>query len=825
MSLPTETTQVLCELLQTGDEADRCYAARTLGALRSKVAIPLLIERLKDEDIDVCVDAAEALGKIGDERTVQALIDSLENESSGEIASIVAESLGKIASADSINALLKALTERPEGLEWDGDWDTWWDVQMEAIKGLGLAKATSAVDALAAFMDDETQQDIENDVLNALIAIGGSGVEKVIGRLQDQARRPQQRRRAARALADSNESSTVQALGQALKDPEPEVRAEAALALANQNAERYLRVLILMLRDPSEEVRDAAVKAVTQLGAKGGSDSNLQETLLPMLSDPSSQVRATLFTMLLPVVANTPLSSDNFALVLESIGDGSAETAAAACQLLGANGNSDATPALLELITNTAGHPMVRREAVHAIGQLNRITDQVMEVLTNVVGDTQQPVRLAALQTLMQLANQGEELREAGADETPRSPLSVVIEAVNGSIRVTEKPNTQKTGSEVAESRIVEFSPNTGKHFAETTVDPDIMESPVPEEIVDTIKLPDNPAPEESQPAEEGIQLPSTPAEIVQEGDVAPAMSTLDAIAMDNVTSMLSITEEKEEPEFDDETQSYLDVVEANKAEMKRIRINRHITPDQDVRRLGAKVLASTDDDSAIETLIQMLSDEDDLIRCEAIEAIGEIARRLEGSNPKLMDAVGTLITQLAVGDLPQKVACARALSYLGHRAAMIPLTEALNDEMINVRIQAVQALAKLSCEGLDPAEADHIVVRDLPPTSVARTLLDCLEDNNIGVRVAAVKGLAQVLPMTGDQTLIRRAIEQIIGSVADFTGEEARQIGRALRPFDTELSNQTLLARLKSAEDSVKRSVFIEMIEEVFNPDQGQAA
>ncbi|MCG7979826.1 MAG: integrase core domain-containing protein, partial [Candidatus Thiodiazotropha endolucinida] len=29
--------------------------------------------------------------------------------------------------------------QRPQGLEWDGDWDTWWDIQLEAVKALGMA--------------------------------------------------------------------------------------------------------------------------------------------------------------------------------------------------------------------------------------------------------------------------------------------------------------------------------------------------------------------------------------------------------------------------------------------------------------------------------------------------------------------------------------------------------------------------------------------------------------------------------------------------------------------------------------------------------------
>ncbi|MCM8854400.1 MAG: HEAT repeat domain-containing protein [Candidatus Thiodiazotropha sp.] len=821
MSLQNETVDVLCELLETGDEADRCYAARTLGVLRSNIAVPFLIERLKDEDVDVCIDAAEALGRIGDEAAVPALTDSLQNDTSGEVCSMVTEALGKIASAECVDLLLNVLTERPEGLEWDGDWDTWWDIQLEAVKALGAVGAVKAVDSLVAFINDDAQQDIENEVLNALVSISGVGLDQVIERVQDTTNKRLSRRRAIHALAESHSPSSTRVLGRSLQDADPEVRAEAALALANQNAERYLSALVLMLRDQSGEVRDAAIKAVTQLAGQIRKSTDLQETLLPMLNDPSSQVRATLLNVLAPVVANNPLSNEHYKVVISSSFDSSAETAAAACRLLGENRNLDAISTLLEHARNQDGHPMVRREAILSIGQFGEISDEIINVLMNAVGDSQQPVRLAALTALMSLDEQRIETDELTQDKhTPPRPLSIIIDAVRGSIHVPDKAtsviepeaigNVQQAADNASEANVqngvvVEFETEVETRFTETSNDSGILDNPVPQEIAETMTLPDG------------------PTQIVEVGDVSPAMSTLDAIAMENVESMLDQGRPQQAmPEIDEATQEYLDVVEANKAEMKRIRSSKRITPNQDVRRLGTRVLAAANDDKAIEALILALNDQDDLIRREAAEAIGEIAQR-DRENPKLMDAVGTLITQLAVGDLEQKIVSARSLSFLGNRSALASLMEALNDKQANVRIEAIHSLARLSCDGQDPTQSGHMVVRDIPSSSVARKLLECLDDDNIGVRVAATRGLSKVLPITDDETLTQRAVERIVASVSEFTGEEARLIGQALRTFDRSLSNQALLTQLKTAENSVKRSVFIEMIEEILNPDQAQ--
>ncbi|WP_419631018.1 HEAT repeat domain-containing protein, partial [Thiolapillus sp.] len=95
MTTYKETVDTLCQLLQSGDEADRCYAARTLGLLKDTASVETLIERLKDEDLDVAINAAEALGNIGSSEAIPALIESLENDPSGEVCTMIATALGR----------------------------------------------------------------------------------------------------------------------------------------------------------------------------------------------------------------------------------------------------------------------------------------------------------------------------------------------------------------------------------------------------------------------------------------------------------------------------------------------------------------------------------------------------------------------------------------------------------------------------------------------------------------------------------------------------------------------------------------------------------
>jgi HEAT repeat protein len=806
MTLEKETREVLRQLLQTGDEADRCYAARTLGILGDRKSVDTLIERLKDEDVDVSIDAAEALGNIGASEAVPALIESLENDPSGEVCTMIAEALGKIRSSKSIDPLLKILLQRPDYLEWDDDWDTWWDVQKEAVKALGLLKADKAVDALPGLIDDDEQQDIEPEILNTLIDISAAGEARVIERLQNQQSLPQQRRRAAHALANSTTPEATRALGRALRDKAAQVRAEAAIALAEKQAANYLCALLLLLKDPHEEVRLAAITAVTRLAEDGANASELQEALESMLNDPDSQVRTTLLTLLLPVVAGNPLSEQNFQIVIESINDSAAESAAAACTLLGANADPAAIAPLLSLIDDANGHPMVRREAAISVGKLGRIDAHVMATLGKTVTDQQQTVRLAALTALMELENSGALMEgDSAIDEknpVPR-PLELVIDAVKGRIDMIEESPSAENETLANEGQT--GAPDNEALTSESSNSAQVREGAT-EVAIDT------------------IDLPETPAQIVREGEVEAATSTLDAIAMENVESMMNASSPAAEEVIEDEvTREYRGIVRDNKAMMRRIRSHRKSDVQQDVRRLAARALAETDNPVAIDTLIQALNGNDDLVRREAAEAIGVIARRSQ-QIPELMDAVGALITQLAISDIDHKVTCARTLSYLGNRAALAPLIEAARAPEYTLRVQAIDALVRLSLNSRDPDEAGHMVVRDVPPLSIARKLMESLDDDDMGVRVAATKGLAQLLKPLNEENFTRKAIKKVVSSVMLSTGEEARLLGRALRQFDTSIGNEELLIQLKSADDSLKRSVFIEMIEELLNPGQSQS-
>jgi HEAT repeat protein len=136
----------LAEVLNDDDWHVRKYAATAIGKTGGERAIPLLLKVLNDNDADVSwkaivalenigessveplIDifkngdwhirgrAAEALGKIGDERAVQPLIHALEgkrkNDRNKYIRGKAAEALGLIGDEKAVQPLIKALEDK-----------------------------------------------------------------------------------------------------------------------------------------------------------------------------------------------------------------------------------------------------------------------------------------------------------------------------------------------------------------------------------------------------------------------------------------------------------------------------------------------------------------------------------------------------------------------------------------------------------------------------------------------------------------------------------------------------------------------------------------
>ena len=93
-----------------GDSGIRVNAARALGELRNRLAIPPLIGALSDENRLVRKNAAEALGKIGDSSALEPLVEAL-NDEDGFVQAKAAAALGKIGDKRAIDPLLRFIRD------------------------------------------------------------------------------------------------------------------------------------------------------------------------------------------------------------------------------------------------------------------------------------------------------------------------------------------------------------------------------------------------------------------------------------------------------------------------------------------------------------------------------------------------------------------------------------------------------------------------------------------------------------------------------------------------------------------------------------------
>jgi HEAT repeat protein/energy-coupling factor transporter ATP-binding protein EcfA2 len=206
--------------LNDKDSYVRSTAALALGRINSEKAVDALISALNDE-WDVCLSAANALRQIGAEKAVNALISTM-HYNGMPICQIAAEALGRVGSEEAVEALISALKVED------------WYVRSSAALALGQINSSRVIDNLVAALNDES-----------------SGV----------------RDRAAHALGRIGSNDVVNALNFALSDKGSNVRSSAARALGRIGSDEVVEVLISTLKDEGSNVRSSAANALSEIGS------------------------------------------------------------------------------------------------------------------------------------------------------------------------------------------------------------------------------------------------------------------------------------------------------------------------------------------------------------------------------------------------------------------------------------------------------------------------------------------------------------------------------------------------------------------------------
>ncbi|MEH6626637.1 MAG: HEAT repeat domain-containing protein [Motiliproteus sp.] len=824
MTERNDVIKALIQLLGNGDEADRCYAARALGTLADNQATDTLIERLRDEDIDVCVDAATALGDIGDARATPALIESLMKDPDGEIKTAATEALGKIADPLAIDTLIEVAKERPEGLEADdgNSWDDYWDIQLKAVQALGQCGAQKTSIPLCAIIDNDELQDIESEVLSALSQGDSACIDALITRATSATTRS--RRRAVKALGRSQSPLAKTSIIAALRDDDADVRAEAIAALARLEATDQLNRIFDCLKDPIAQVRAEAIKGLINLANVHGTNSFGPEVLFPLLETEDKLVKAAILEALCAKMKNSDfeLEPSLLPVLLASLKSDNYDEAVAACALLGHVNSREVRRELVGLMQNDEYDGRLRQQAVRSLGQhQNRELEAVMALL-QAVNDENAAIRVSAIETLYQL-------QQASANNEdsiqPEEPLQLLLSLMRGGDPLAaleaaiQAHEIQQAEQQLQQEQATQPAADDSQRINAIQLDGDAPSLG----YAAALQAVDN---DSSNTASNDDDMELVEYSELENDTKFSAGSTLDAINMDNFEVMTASSDDRPEDEkllglvdeLPEDMQDFGDVVREHLKTGDRIFATKKGRPvSEDTRLLIIRTLADSEDATVIESLILTLSDKDLDVCREAALALALIAARNHQAEG-ISNAFGALVMQLQFDNQDLRLACLRALGALQHKEGIVPVLDSLKDPSSSVRIEAIKALQALSqSEYSDDPNSHHMVLEKIDQKDIVMAIRPLLEDTETGVRKAAVESLAAL----GDLA----SVDQMIDAGLYNHGALATPVAHSLTAMDLGEISSKLLLRLSSSPESSQRRFVIEMLETLFCPEKHSAA
>lgn len=234
----------LINALSNGVEVVRMDAALALGKIGDERALKPLIKALNDADPDVRKSAATALGELGDTRAVKPLTRTL-TDSHNAVRHEAAIAISELGGSEAIDSMVTAATDQSEY------------VRKLAVTALGSFGSKKAANALTDALEDENP-DVRERAAFSLIEVMSNAPA------QDS---HQMREKIAANLRDLDEEVSTDALITGLeKGEERSIRRNAAWLLGQIGGRRAVNPLMDALRDEDEHVRKFAATSLAQIG-------------------------------------------------------------------------------------------------------------------------------------------------------------------------------------------------------------------------------------------------------------------------------------------------------------------------------------------------------------------------------------------------------------------------------------------------------------------------------------------------------------------------------------------------------------------------------
>lgn len=247
--------------LNSAAPSDRAWAAAALGWLGDQGAVPALLDHLDDQDAAAGLAVVHALGRLGDTSVVPVLLDQLHAPDAalsgipGTVRMRAATVLGLLRAEEAVQPLAEVL--------WNDDTVA----RRAAADALARIGTPAAAEALAHPLADDTLTAARQVAMGGLEQMGAAAVPALERIVRDDST-PAARRNAAEVLGWIAAPVSTPTLVSALADGDATVRVEAAWALGEIGSESALAALEVTARDDG----DPAVRTAASLALSRSSD-------------------------------------------------------------------------------------------------------------------------------------------------------------------------------------------------------------------------------------------------------------------------------------------------------------------------------------------------------------------------------------------------------------------------------------------------------------------------------------------------------------------------------------------------------------------------
>ncbi len=290
-----ETTDDLIAALKSSNKNLRHYAILSLGKIGDKKAVEPLIEMINDKGYGVALKVCDALGGIGDARAIDPLIETLKKSKDYDLHTTIILALVNITAPDprkneKVMKIIRRLKVVEVPLSDDyGDaafsMDTLnektAEILIETLQGdyetvivhgriAALLSKTDPedIEAIITTLKNDDNQEVLKNAIWTLLRVNDSRVNSAFIDTLKNNKIPNIRALAARHIRKNDDASVVDALLSALKDENSDVRKNVVITLGILRDKRAVEPLIEIVKSNQGNVAQVAATALRKIGDK-----------------------------------------------------------------------------------------------------------------------------------------------------------------------------------------------------------------------------------------------------------------------------------------------------------------------------------------------------------------------------------------------------------------------------------------------------------------------------------------------------------------------------------------------------------------------------